>query len=107
MFVSGTTSKDPVSIFWNLDYNDYEMDPQKFENRGVYTVTLRSCVPVGSKKVCVFSQPWQITVYDPCESTEIVSSGWNKVLTAPQLGQASLDFAYQINFEGGNYPWTT
>ena len=107
MFVTDSTSTDPADIFWNLDYNDYELNPTNFDNRGEYTVVLRSCVPVGSTKVCVFSPSWTITVYDPCLDTYIVSSGWSKVLTAPQLGQSSLNFATQIALEGGNFPWTT
>jgi len=71
-----TTAPEPVDIFWNLAYNDYEMFPQKFSNRGQYTVVVRSCVPVGATKVCVLSEPWTISVYDPCLTTTIIGDGW-------------------------------
>lgn len=83
MYVKTTTSTDPVDIYWNLDFNDYELNPEEFENRGIYTALIRSCVPVGSDKVCVDSLTWSIEVYDPCKSTEIISAGWNMVLTGP------------------------
>lgn len=66
MFIRETTAIEPVRIFWNLDYNDYEVNPDKFNNRGVYTLLLRSCVPVGTENVCVFSPSWVLTIYDPC-----------------------------------------
>ena len=93
MFVTSTTANSPIPIFWNLDYNDYELNPDAFENRGVYTCLVRSCVPVGTTKVCVFSPTWDIEVYDPCQDTMIFSSGWTAILSAPQLSTASLDFA--------------
>jgi len=105
MFVIESTAENPVDIFWNLDYNDYEMNPQDFTNRGEYTVLLRSCVPVGAKSVCVLSEPWIVTVYDPCGDTSIVSAGWTRVLEAPILQSAALDYATQIQFEGKNFPW--
>lgn len=66
MYVTSTTAIEPVSIYWNLDYNDYELNPVNFNNRGIYTVLVRSCVPVGTTRVCVFSPTWNIEVYDPC-----------------------------------------
>ena len=44
MFVKETTAVDPVDIYWNLEYNDYELNPTEWENRGDYVVLLQSCV---------------------------------------------------------------
>ena len=44
MFVKETTSVDPVDIYWNLEYNDYELNPTERDNRGDYVVVLQSCV---------------------------------------------------------------
>ena len=66
MYIVSTTAIEPVSIYWNLEYNDYELNPIKFNNRGKYTVLVRSCVPTSTKPVCVFSPTWEIEVYDPC-----------------------------------------
>jgi hypothetical protein len=83
LFVTETSADNPVEIFWNLDYNDYEMYPDQFAMRGDYTLILRSCVPVRDEKVCVVSPTWQVVVYDPCNDTSIITAGWQKVLEAP------------------------
>lgn len=46
LFVVESTATNPVEIFWNLDYNDYELYPDRFNMRGHYTLILRSCVPI-------------------------------------------------------------
>jgi len=107
MFVVSTTANEPVEIFWNLDYNDYEINPVNWESRGDYTVLVRSCVPVGTDKVCVISEPWTIMVYDPCKDTEILSSGFNYVMSAVVLDQDILNYGAQINLEGGLFKWPT
>ena len=56
MFIKSTTAITPVQIYWNLDYNDYEVNPELFDNRGIYTLVLRSCVPVGIRGMSVSSR---------------------------------------------------
>lgn len=107
MFVVNTTAEDPVEIFWNLEYNDYELNPQEFVNRGDYTVLLQSCVKVGQESICVFSEPWTISVYDPCTETSLLASGWDKIISAPILGYNELNYGLQINIEGGQFGWPT
>ena len=107
LFVTESTAVNPVEIFWNLDYKDYELYPDTFNMRGTYTLILRSCVPVRDEKVCVVSPTWEVEVYDPCNDTSIISAGWQYILEAPIKGSAELNFSTQIKTEFGNYPWIT
>lgn len=59
LFITSTTAPTPVKIYWNLGYNDYELEPKNFGNRGTYQLLLRSCVPIdGDDPVCVASETW-------------------------------------------------
>ena len=107
LFVTETTAVNAVEIFWNLDYNDYELYPDQFNMRGTYTLILRSCVPVGEEKVCVVSPTWSVIVYDPCNDTSIISAGWSFIMEAPIKGSSFLNIKDQIKLEFGNYPWIT
>ena len=103
LFVTESTAEVPVEIFWNLDYNDYEIYPDQFAMRGFYTLILRSCVPVRDEKVCVVSDTWQVEVYDPCQDTNVISAGWQFILEAPIKGTNDLNYASQIKTEFGNF----
>lgn len=108
LFITGTTAPSPVTIFWNLGYNDYELNPTDFDNRGTYQLLLRSCVPItGDDPVCVVSETWELTIFDPCLETTISESGWTYIMSAAQLGTEVMNFADRIVFEGGDFPWVT
>ena len=65
------------------------------------------CPRGDQRNVCVFSPEWVLTIYDPCQDTWIVSSGWTYQMSAPVLGVDTIDFVDRILFEGGSFPWTT
>lgn len=93
LFVTESTAQTPVEIFWNLDYNDFEIYPDQFAMRGIYTLILRSCVPVKEEKVCVVSETWEVNVYDPCNDTSVITAGWQYVLEAPIKGTNEMNYA--------------
>jgi len=108
LFITASTAPTPATFFWNLGYNDYETNPTNFDNRGEYTLLIRSCVDIpGDDPVCVVSDTWTVTIFDPCLETTLVESGWTYIMSAPQLGFETMDFSTRIVFEGGDFPWIT
>ena len=71
-----------------------ENDPGKIQviaghssNEGVYLLELESCITIFSSKEqrCVISAQFQVNVVDPCPTTEILSTGFNRIMQAPQM----------------------
>ena len=46
-----------------------------------------------------------LTVRDPCIEGTIVSSDWDKLLTARQLTEDRTDLSIAIPAKGGSWPW--
>lgn len=92
LIVVSTTSPDPANCWLDDDTPTVNMNPLERNDAGVYTFIIRTCVPYltnGPNDItapsCVDSVQYDLTVTDPCDTAEILSSGFTYVMSKPQL----------------------
>ena len=87
-------------------------DPADYENRGSYTIVMRSCVYVPNDilndsndvtAVCEQSTPFTIDVVDPCLSTSVLSDIFSEVMSQPQLQTDSISLISEM--PSSTWPW--
>ena len=109
-----STSPDPTNCY--LDGPQVVIDPREDDDAGLYTFTLTTCVEYvvnaslgTTAQRCEESEPFTITVNDPCDIADIYSAGFTFVMSKPQMQSDSLLYSEQIIFENGagTFPWFT
>lgn len=88
------------------------MTPLQRANVGTYTFKLKACVSLGPNpalgfEVCELSDEFDIVIFDPCETTQFVSSIWSYVMTARIADTDQIQIDQQLLTENKRFPWTT
>jgi len=110
-----TTSPDPVNCRVDQDNFEIFLNPAERDDQGEYAFCLKTCVSYvvdgasgAEDVVCSESAPFKVILEDPCDTTEIVSAGFDRVMGKPQLQSEELSLAEEIQFNNGfgSWPWT-
>ena len=94
---------DRAVFNWDTLYNDIVTTPMQRENVGTYTFRVKACVPLGPPgtgyEVCAMSDEFDIVVFDPCETTGILSSIWSYRMTARIAATDTIEIDQQLLVE--------
>ena len=85
-----STSPDPANCSVDQATSTILLNPAERDDQGEYTFCLKTCVTYvvdgasGTEDVvCSESQPFTVILEDPCDTTEIVSAGFDRVMGKP------------------------